>query len=71
MRGVRASLEEAYFFIQLATAGSIRVESDGTLEEILQPFRKRAADMNFPMLLEAVNARLDKPLFFAEAYQSM
>jgi hypothetical protein len=71
MRGLRASLEEAFFFIQLMDTGTFRAASEGTLEQVLRPFRRRALAMNFPQLLEAVNARLDKPLRFAEAYQSL
>lgn len=71
MRGVRTSLEEAYFFIQLVDEGTLQIKTDSTLEEILRPYRKKAARMKFPQLLEAVNPRLDKPLAFAEAYQSL
>jgi hypothetical protein len=71
MRGVRASLEEAYFFIRLMDIGSFRAEVSGTLHEVLQPFRDEAAGMNFPALLDAVNARLDRPLEFSQAYQSL
>lgn len=71
MRGVRLSLEEAYFSCELLSAGTIAARSNSTLEEVLQPFRKRANDLNFPELLKAVNLRLEKPLEFSEAYQSM
>lgn len=71
MRGVRASLEEAYFFIRLMDLGSFRAEISSTLDEILRPFREEAANMKFPPLLDAVNARLDKPLVFGQAYQSL
>lgn len=71
MRGVRASLDEAYFFIQLLDTGRIRARTSSTLEEVLYPYRQAAARMNFPEVLSKVNARLDKPLEFAEAFQSM
>lgn len=71
MRGLRASLEEAFFFVELLAAGQLRAPSDGTLNEILRPYRDRAAGMRFPALLEAVNKRLIKPLEFVEAYKSM
>jgi hypothetical protein len=59
MRGVRASLEEAFFFTELIAAGTIRAQSSGTLEDIFAPFRKRAADLKFPPLLAQVNQRAD------------
>lgn len=71
MRGVRSSLEEAYFFIRLMDVGRFRAGISGTLDEILRPFREEAASMQFPPLLGAVNARLDKPLAFSQAYQSL
>jgi hypothetical protein len=71
MRGVRASLDEAYFFIQLLDMGHLTARTSATVEEILRPYRQKAVAMKFPVLLAAVNARLDKPLEFAAAYQSM
>lgn len=71
MRGVRSSLEEAYFVFELIAAGTVRAKSSATLEQTLQPFRNSAARLNFPKLLEAVNTHLQQPLEFSEAYQSM
>jgi len=71
MRGVRASLEEAFFFTELVAAGTIKAKSSGSLEDALAPFRKKAADLKFPPLLAQVNSRLDRPLEFSDAYQSM
>lgn len=71
MRGVRASLDDAYFFIQLLDMGQMRAPTSGTLDEILRPYRQKAVEMKFPVLLAEVNARLDRPLEFAAAYQSM
>lgn len=71
MRGVRATLEEAHFFIELLATGTITARSSGTVDDVLEPFRKRASGLNFPALLAHVNARLDKPLEFSDAYQSM
>jgi hypothetical protein len=71
MRGVRASLEEAFFFTELIAAGTITARSSSTLDEILAPFRKKAADLKFPPLLAEVNKRLERPLEFTDAYQSM
>ncbi len=71
MRGVRASLEEAFFLTELIAAGTITAQSSSTLDEILAPFRRKAADLNFPPLLAEVNKRLERPLEFIDAYQSM
>jgi hypothetical protein len=71
MRGVRASLEEAFFFTELISAGTLTAQSSSTLDEILAPFRKKAADLKFPPLLAEVNTRLERPLEFTDAYQSM
>jgi hypothetical protein len=71
VRGVRGSLEEAYLFIEILSAASFRVSTDSTLEDIAAPFRAKANGMNFPDLLRYVNARLEKPLEFADAYRSL
>jgi hypothetical protein len=70
MRGIRLSLEQAYFAIQL-TDGPKKAASNSTLEEFLTPFRKKASDKNFPDLLTEVNARLKNKLQFADAYLSL
>jgi hypothetical protein len=71
VRGVRGSLEEAYLFIELLSAGPLRVSADSTIENIAAPFKAKANGMNFPDLLRYVNARLENPLQFADAYQSL
>ena len=71
MRGVRGSLEEAYFFIALLREGKIRAPTSATLGEILAPYRAKAEAMNFPNLMEQVNRGLEKPVPFAEAYGSL
>ncbi|MCS3762094.1 hypothetical protein [Bradyrhizobium centrosematis] len=71
MRGVRGSLEEAYFFIALLKEGKIRAPTSATLGEILAPYRAKAEAMNFPNLMEQVNRGLKKPVPFAEAYGSL
>jgi hypothetical protein len=71
MRGVRASLEEAYFFIALLKIGKLRAASNSTLDKILAPFRAEAQELHFPVLMARVNRDLEKPVEFAEAYQSM
>ncbi|MCK1653278.1 hypothetical protein IVA88_17810 [Bradyrhizobium sp. 149] len=71
MRGVRGSLEEAYFFIELLNAGKVKVQTNATLEEVLAPFRTKAQKLSFPDLMTRVNQGLEKPVSFAEAYRSM
>lgn len=71
MRGVRGSLEKAYFFIELLSAGPFIAKSNSTLDQALAPFRIKAQKMNFPDLMGHVNQRLETPLVFAEAYSSM
>lgn len=71
MRGLRASLEEAYFVSELLAAGKLSAKSNTTIDDVLAPFRKKATDLNFPDLLSAVNVRLEKPLEFSDAYRSM
>ncbi|MGA7714550.1 hypothetical protein [Bradyrhizobium sp.] len=71
VRAIRASLEEAYFFTELAAVERMSVNSSTTFDEVLAPYRERAQEMNFPTLLAAVNLRLEKPLEFADAYRSM
>jgi hypothetical protein len=71
MRGVRSALEEAFLFIELFSVGNLRVKSNSTLDDVLAPFRKSAAKRKFPPLLAHVNSKLEKPLEFVDAYQSM
>ncbi|MBR0915822.1 hypothetical protein [Bradyrhizobium japonicum] len=71
MRGVLISLREAHLFIELLSTEHIQVKADTTLDNVLEPFRTRARSMKFPDLLASVNKRLDEPLIFADAYQSM
>jgi hypothetical protein len=71
VRGVRGSLEKAYFFIELISAGHFIAECDSTLDELLAPFQTKAKKMNFPDLMGHVNQKLETPLAFAEAYSSM
>lgn len=70
MRGVRLSLEQAYLTLQLID-GPKKAASNSTIEEFLAPFRKKAADKQFPDLLADVNAKLTSKLQFAEAYLSL
>jgi len=70
MRGVRASLEEAYFVIQLISQ-PIQIRSATTLADLFSPFRERAGKKKFPDLLKRVNASLTEPLAFSDAFQSL
>src|SRR6266702_5928299 len=58
MRGLKASLEQAYFFLKLLEKPQ-RVRSDATLEEFLAPFRREAASLHFGPLLDLVNSKLN------------
>jgi predicted KAP-like P-loop ATPase len=70
MRGVRASLEQAYLFLELLTRPQ-KTKSDTTLMDFLAPFRRKAAKLNFPDLLDQVNGKLPKSLNFVDAYHSL
>ncbi|HEV7377276.1 MAG TPA: hypothetical protein VGN95_21345 [Pyrinomonadaceae bacterium] len=70
MRGVRASLEEAYLFLELLSKPH-SAGSSTTLEEFLTPFKREAAKLQFPPLLNLVNSKLNPPLDFVEAYNSL
>jgi hypothetical protein len=70
MRGVRASLEDAYVVLQMFP-GPHRVLAGSTLEQAFAPFRDSAAKMRFPQLLSGVNEKLATPLLFSEAYESL
>lgn len=70
MRGVRASLEQAYLFLQILAAPPV-IKSNSTLEEFLDPFRIKAEKLNFVDLLAQVNLSLPEPLHFVDAYLSL
>jgi hypothetical protein len=71
MRGARASLDQAFLFIELISRPVHRVGSASTIDDLTAPLLKRAANKNFPNLLEVVNSKLQSPLEFADAYLSM
>jgi hypothetical protein len=71
MRGARASLDQAFLFIELISRPLHRVESGSTVDDLTAPFLEKAAKRNFPDLLADVNSRLQKPLEFAAAYRSL
>jgi hypothetical protein len=70
MRGLRGSLEQAYFFLELLS-GPTKVSSSITLEAFFAPLKKKAATLNFGDLLAQVNSKLPEPLNFLEAYESL
>jgi hypothetical protein len=71
MRCARASLEQAFLFIELISRPVHRVRSASTIDDLTAPLLKKAANTNFPNLLEVVNSKLRTPLEFAGAYLSM
>jgi hypothetical protein len=70
LRAVRHALEEAHLFVALLT-GRHQIKSSATLSEFLNPFKRRAAILNFPDLLDAVNNRLDPKIDFSASYISL
>jgi hypothetical protein len=70
MRGVRASLEQAFVFIKLVSE-SHQINSGSTLDDFFAPIKEKAGKKRFPDLLERVNAKLKNPLDFADAFKSM
>lgn len=70
MRGVRASLEEAYFVIELLSQ-PLRVSSTSTLADFFAHCKEKAGKKRFPDLLQRVNSRLTEPLAFSDAFQSL
>jgi hypothetical protein len=70
MRGLRGSLEQAYFFLELLD-GPKKISSSASLEEFFAPLKKKAATLSFGDLLAQVNSRLPEPLNFLEAYESL
>jgi len=70
LRAVRHSLEEAHVFVMLLTKVH-SIKSDATLHEFISLLRKKAASLNFPKLLNAVNSKLDPKVEFSAAYVSL
>jgi hypothetical protein len=70
MRGLRGSLEQAYFFLELL-GGPTKVRSSITLDAFFAPLKKKAATLSFGDLLARVNTKLREPLNFLEAYESL
>lgn len=72
-RGVRRSLEEAYFYI--AAAERMRTNTfPKTIPEfqsVFGPVRERAVRMHFPPLMDAVKRGLKEPLDFEEQFRAL
>lgn len=69
-RGVRSSLEEAYFYITVLKWVPETI-TFGQLQERLDEVRNRANRTNFPDLLSFVNSELATPMTFAEEFLSI
>jgi hypothetical protein len=73
-RGVRAMLEEAYLYV-----GVVEMSRDPNnlcttwlgMEAKLKVLRKKAGELNFPQLMEAVNKVLSAPLNFEKEFVSL
>jgi len=70
LRAVRHALEEAHVFVALLT-GRHQIKSSATLSEFLSRLKKRATNLNFSDLLDAVNNRLDPKIDFSASYISL
>lgn len=69
-RGISASLEEAYLYVQILpdVGKSFKASEFNT---IVQEHRRVANRLNFPDLLSRVSSKLTEPLHFASQYLSM
>jgi hypothetical protein len=70
IRGVRASLEEAALYVELAEWAP-RVLKVGAVEAHVEAIRKRHGPESFPVLLAFVNSKLTTPLSFAAEFSSL
>ncbi len=73
-RAVRTALEEAYIYLGLVArflAGGDGLIDTALFNAEVARLKKAANGMNFPNLLQAVNAGLTEPLEFVEEYQSL
>lgn len=69
-RGIRATLEEAFFFIRVAAIPNGPIKAHA-LDGLLADIRTNAGRASFPKLMEAVTAGLTEPLTFAAEFQSL
>jgi hypothetical protein len=70
MRGVRSSLEQSHVALQLMSE-TVKAASNSTLDAVLAPYYEKAAKMKFGQLLEGVNSKLNEPLAFVDAFESL
>jgi hypothetical protein len=68
-RGVKQSLQEAYFYLEVLKLQG--VSTMGALQDQPDELRAKANDLNFPTAMERVNARLPKPLHFEREFLSL
>lgn len=69
-RGVRETLEEAVFFLQMLNLR--RTNWTGTaLQREIDSIRQRAANLSFPILMTEINRGLTEPLSFDEEFLSL
>jgi hypothetical protein len=69
-RGMRQTLEEAYFYNgMVARAGGLRTR--GELQAVEQELRKVAGNMQFPQLLDEVSKALTSPLHYERELLSL
>ena len=69
-RGVRETLEEASFYLDMIEVPSGITTLDEINEKIAN-FRRRAGNLKFPALLKRVNKRLTAPLEFESEFLSL
>jgi hypothetical protein len=70
LRAVRHALEEAHVMVALLTKEQ-KISSNDTLANFLRSFQSKAAGLQFPKLLAAVNELLDPKLDFSDSYKSL
>lgn len=70
-RGVRETLEEALFFIKMLEQDDGQLTSLAKIEADMAAIRAAAAKLNFPPLLEQVNAGLREPMAFDAEFRTL
>jgi hypothetical protein len=69
-RGVRATLEEALFYIDMGKL-ELRRATLKSLQVEMVKIRKKGAGLHFPKLLKEVNKDLSEPMSFAAEFKSL
>jgi hypothetical protein len=70
VKGVRASLEEAFCYLQVLRWPN-RLAGIDAVRERAKSDRRRATEMHFPQLLSHVNAGLSAPLSFEREFSAL